>query len=171
MEKQQEYPRVPITQKEYHAILMVMGLLNMMDGNDQTLKNRLRLTGRGYTDWRMITGKLAKVFDKLLKTVPANKLMQMKVELKNVRAVVTTTPDYTGNNRKVGYFYCPEKAMERMIARIINSECLCCDMSAKQCKRCMIFKDINEIYPWELPPGADGKCPMAGMYINEEELK
>ena len=161
-------PRIPLTNREYYALREVFGIVNAFDKCSRDLKNRCQQIPGGWRDLRLICTKAEKLMGDLLHTVPYEKLRTMKAELGQITCEVKCVKDYTGRLKNEGFSYVPDEALSRVVARLIGYECLICEKSAKQGKRCPIFKDISDLYPWPMPPRGD-RCPLAGLSAGLEE--
>lgn len=153
--------RMPLSNKEYYALREVFGIVNSFAKCEETLKTRCKMIPGGWRDLRLICTKAEKLMSDLLHTVPLKKLQSMRAEFEHTVCEVRVTKDYTGKAKENGFSYVPDRELERLVERIINWECTCCDKSAKQGKRCPIFKDIEALYPWPITAKTD-RCPFAG---------
>lgn len=168
MMMENEYTRIPLTKREYYALREVFGIVNAFDRCAHDLKTRCQQIPNGWRDLRLICSKAEKLMGDLLKTVPVEKLRSMKAELGQITCEVKCVKDFTGRLKAEGFSYVPDDALSRVVARLIGDECLVCDKSAKQGKRCPISKDIEALYPWPMPPRGD-RCPLAGLSAGVEE--
>ncbi len=157
---------IPLRNREYYATQHLFGFIHGFRVDAQQLQYRFSVINR----WEMVQEILAKaemILHDLLPTIPLNKRKLMLKDLENTRVEIKVVRDYTGQE-KPEYVYVKAKALDRMVNRVINDNCLCCDKTAKESKRCGIRKDADEIYPWELSPNGD-LCPFAGTLITDED--
>ena len=111
---------------------------------------------------RLLISTAERLMGNLLSTIPLKKLNAIKKDLRFSRCELKITPDYTGESKKEGYAYVPDKALSNVVERLVNWECMLCDKSKAKSKQCKILKDIEALYPWELPSKNDG-CPLQGL--------
>lgn len=109
----------------------------------------------------LIAKKSEDLMKKMMFTIPSKKLMTMQKDLTHMVCEVRIAYDYAKRDERE-FTYCPTEAIDRLVKRVLEWECLSCDKSAKEAKKCPIFKDIDACYPWELQPNGD-MCPLAGM--------
>lgn len=151
--------KYPLTMREYDALRTVFGALNALDSD--TLKERLKTTKYGWRDIRLCLAVMRKVLDKLLLTIPPLKLLTLQEELKHTYCEVRIRGGGTPSHPDC--VYVSQKAIVAMIDRAIQLECLLCDKSVKDGKRCPLYKNIQALFPYELDEPTDTKCPFAGV--------
>lgn len=111
---------------------------------------------------RLLISTAERLMGNLLSTIPLKKLNAIKKDLRFSRCELKITPDYTGESKKEGYAYVPDKALSNVVERLVNWECMLCDKSKAKSKQCKILKDIEALYPWEIP-SKNGGCPLQGL--------
>lgn len=162
--KSSEYERVSLSNREYHALRGIFGMVNNFNVLAPDLEKRCKSTGDGWRMLRQIQGLSEKLMAKLLATVPVNKLKLMQTDLKYTVCEIKLKYDVL-KREETEYVCVPAKELDRLVSRIMNYECLICDKCAKDAKKCPLYKDISATYPWEFE-SIDGKCPLAG-FLNE----
>lgn len=158
--KSSEYERVPLSNREYHALRGIFGMVNNFNVLAPELENRCKSTGDGWRILRQIQGLSEKLMVKLLFTVPANKLKLMQKDLQYTVCEIKLKYDVV-KREETEYVCVPAKELDRIVSRLMNYECLICDKCEKDAKKCKLYKDISATYPWEFE-SIDGKCPLAG---------
>ena len=156
---------IPLGNREYYAVRNLFGFIHGFRAEAPKLKHRLSSVDR----WDMCMECLAKaemIMQDMLPTIPLNKRKMMLKDLEHTTVEVKIVQDFTGQ-KKTEFVYVSADALDRMIERVINENCLFCDKNAKQSRKCPIRVDTDELVPWELQPNGD-LCPMAGMMITEE---
>lgn len=157
---------IPLGNKEYYALRNFFGFIHGFRAEAAKLNFRLNTIGR----WDMAMEILAKaemILQDMLPTIPLNKRKMMLKDLEHTTVEVKIVRDFT-QQEKPEYVYVNAKALDRMVMRVINENCVFCDKTARESKKCPIRMDADEIYPWELRPQAD-LCPLAGTMITDEE--
>lgn len=110
---------------------------------------------------------MQKLMKNLLTTIPYKKLSAIKIELQHTICKLEIKPVVGSAN--TGCVYINQAALVRIAEKAISTECFLCDKSAKECKRCQLYKDLNACFPYELCEPTDVKCPFAG--ISELQLE
>ena len=110
---------MPLSNKEYYALLHIFGIVNILDDCLPKLRKRR--------------------------------------ELIDAQADLELVQEFT---------YCPTEAIDRLVERVMMWECLSCDKSAKEAKKCPVFKDIDACFSWDQAPNGDA-CPYAGWMETE----
>lgn len=156
--------RVPLSNREYHALRGVFGMVNNFNVLAPAIEARCKSTGDGWRILRQIQGLSEKLMAKLLLTVPVNKLKLMQKDLQYTVCEIKLKYDVV-KREETEYVCVPAAELDRIVSRLMNYECLICDHSAKDAKKCKLYMDITATYPWEFE-SIDGKCPLAG-FLNE----
>lgn len=152
---------MPMSNKEYYSFRNLMGMVNNFDAYAGDLRTRCGLIDGGWRDMMLIAKKSEQLMQRLMYTIPENKLINMKKDLHHMVCEVRVAYDYAMRDERE-YTYCPTEAIDRLVSRVLTWECLSCDKNAKEAKRCPVYKDISACYHWTLPQNGD-KCPMAGV--------
>lgn len=156
----------PLGNREYYATRNLFGFIHGFREEAPKLKHRLE----GIDKWEMAQECLAKaelILKDMLPTIPLKKRKLMLKDLDNTTVEIKVVKDATGQE-KPEFVYVNAKALDRMVNRVINDNCLFCDKTAKESKKCPIRKDADELYPWELRPNGE-LCPFAGTLITDED--
>ena len=157
---------IPLGSRESYAIRNFFGFIHGFRSEAPKLKFRLESAGR----WEMTQECLAKselILKDILPTIPLNKRKLMLKDLDNTTVEIKVVKDFTGQ-KKDEFVYVKAKALDRMVNRVINDNCLFCDKTAKESKKCGIRNDADELFPWELRPNGE-LFPFAGTLITDED--
>lgn len=154
--------RKPLSKDEYYALLELFGAVNAFNNCASNLERRCKGIPAGQADMLLLISTAERLMENLLATIPVRKLQAIKKDLHFSRCELKITPDYTGESKKDGYAYVPDKALSNVVERLVNWECMLCDKSKAKSKQCKILKEIAALYPWELPSKNDG-CPLQGL--------
>lgn len=159
-----ENGRYPLSMQEYTALRTLFGAVNALDSD--TLKDRCRLFPGGWRDLRCAQALSRKVMENLLCTVPAKKLLSMRRELTHTICEVKIKPPASSTQDTV---MISRKALVDLINRAVYMDCLLCEKTAKECKRCTLYQAINACFPYELLDPQDELCPFAGVSKLEDD--
>ena len=151
--------RTPLSNKEYYALRNLFGMVNNFCQHAEDLKRRCESIDV-WADFQLISAKSERLMADLLLTIPPKKLITMKKDMEHMVCECRVAYDYAKRDERE-FTYCPTEAIDRLVSRVLEWECLSCDKNAKEAKKCPVFNDINDCYPWELPPRGD-MCPLAG---------
>lgn len=157
-----EYGCYPLSMEEYDAVRQMMGAINVLDNND-VLKQRFDLIDENmWEQYKSCQSKLVELIERLFGSIPPKKLLSMRRELDHTVCITKIRPPSL--NEPKDYLYISRTAFERMIQRAIDLNCLICDKSCSEGKRCDLYKDIVDMFPYELTDSdKDEKCPFAGV--------
>ena len=110
---------------------------------------------------KLIGKKSTTAMQDIMYTIPPKKLAAMKKDLEHVVCEVRVAYDYAKKDDRE-FTYSPTEALDRLVDIVIKWECLSCDKTAKEAKKCPVFKAIDDCYSWTYPPQGN-LCPFAGM--------
>ena len=154
----------PLSVREYAALRQMFGFVNVMD--EDALKERLKTIPSGWRDMRMMAAVSKHLVHELLTTVPIKKRLSIQSELRNTVCEIKFKPP---SSKMEDCVVISRKALVRLMERAIDMDCLFCDKSLNECKRCTLYKDLNACFPYELAEPTDNKCLFAGVSGLEAE--
>ncbi len=164
MNRPQEGERTNLSGREYYALRALMGIVSTFANEDKVLEKRLRSIDMGWCDIKMIEAKVDRLRDKILATIPPKKLAQIRQEIGHTRVEVNVTHDYTGQHRAM-FTYVPNDALEWLENQVIDMNCMMCEKTAKESKRCPVRRNIEALYMYDFPEHIG--CPIAHMSIEK----
>lgn len=167
---EKEIPRWHMSYQEYLAYQELCALVGTIGNLSKRLEKRLRAVPGGWRDARMLDAVSASLVARLCDTIPAEKLLAIRREIKHTQVYIRTRPDY-GAKSKDDVTYVNEEALDRLVQRVMEMECHLCMKNRAEAKRCPIRKDIEAVYHFGLEVGKkDEGCPLAGLtYVREKE--
>lgn len=154
-----ENGRYPLSSREYEALRTLFGAINAL--NTDALNDRLELVDFSHEDLSVARRLMQGVSTGLLGTVPLNKLLVIKKELRDTVCELRIRP-VTGD-KQTDCVYVDQNALARLADRAIQMDCLLCEKSAQEGRRCPLFRDLNACFPYELDHPGDATCPFAGV--------
>ena len=160
--------RMPLSNTEYYALLEVFGIVNSFNNCASKLERRCKLTPGAWENMQTVIQSSEKLMEQLLETIPNKKLAAIKKDLQFARCDLKVTKDFTGKTDAYGFSYVHNEKLGKVVAKIINQECLFCDKSEAEQKQCELLKDIEALYPWDMPP-KHGECPLYGANVEREK--
>lgn len=156
----------PLSNREYYALRELFGVVNSFSRNADELRRRAQSIEGAEEKLDKITGLAEELMFDLLKTIPTKKLLAIRKELEHTVCYVKVIQDYTKTDDRE-FVYIPAEAVDGLVNRVINMECLVCEKNAKQAKKCKVWQDITPCYPWEIKPKNEALCPFAGCLITD----
>ena len=162
MNKPSEGERTNLTGQEYFALRSLMGIVSTFATEDRVLKNRLKKVPMGWCDVKMIEAKADRLLDAVLATIPAKKLAQIRQEIGHSRVEISVVRDVTGAHKKA-FTYVPNEALEWLEDQVIDLNCMMCDKTEKESRKCPVRRNIEALYQYDFPERKG--CPIAQMNI------
>jgi hypothetical protein len=150
----------PLSMEEYDALRQMMGAVSALDRD--TLKSRCELIPEAWDKLVRARNDLMWILEQLFGTIPARKLLSIRRELQYTQCVVRIRPPSESDPKD--HIYIDQHAFKRILERAIKMDCMFCDQTIKQCKRCQLYKDICDCFPYELSEPTDTLCPFAGIH-------
>lgn len=162
-----ENGRYPLSTREYEALRTLFGGMNAL--NTDALHDRLELIGdHAEEDIRTAVGMMRDVCDRLMGTIPVNKLAIIRRELRDTICELRIRPVVA--DKRNGCVYIDQEAVARLANRAIHMDCMLCEKTIKEGKKCPLYRDLNACFPYELDEPGDTHCPFAGVsWVKMEE--
>ena len=162
--------RTPLSGKEYGAMQTVFGIVSTFSAALERLHKRALQAGDGtWRDLRLIETKAASVTDRLLATVPYNKLQQIKTDLGNTRCYIKVEPSWAPGTVQP-YCCVPTKALNELLSHLLGSECLFCSKTATEARHCPYRQLIEQTLPHEVPGNDAQDCKYAGIALGLDSV-
>lgn len=154
-----EHGRYPLSMREYETIRMMFAAVSALDCDP--IHERSDLIPGLWDKIKTLRDEMMQATEELLKTVPAKKLMAMQHELHYTVCKIETKPPSKEAGRD--YIYVPRKAYVELLQRAIQLDCVICDKSIQDCKKCKLYRNIDACFPYLLEEPTDKLCPFAGV--------
>lgn len=160
-----EEGKLPLSNKEYASLQMVIASLDSLDQESSRLERRAKLAGKGtWRDLRMLTAVAAKVFTRLMDTVPKKKRKLIQEEIRRTEIIVNVRPPHgLPQSKGVQYTAVPVESLEWLIDRVLKWECLVCEKEGKEQKNCPFRQRLETMYTFDIADIKKGECPFATM--------
>lgn len=162
--------RYPLSGHEYYSIQQLFGIVSSFEKAMSRLKERAALKPGTWRDMKMISAVGSKTITSLLSTVPIKKLKQIRIELNNteVKAEVKGGGDGLPSHKNTEFCYTPEAAVDLLIQNALEWQCLFCEKSTKEAKKCPYRVAIDACFPYERPGGTPELCKYSGYSLEVE---
>ena len=154
--------RWPMSGPEYAALKAIVGSMSTLLTEEAQIEKRLKRIKGGWRDLKLIEAKEIAIYEAILKTVPLKKLQQMEIELKNASLQISIVRDVTGKH-KPAFTYVPTEALRWFEEQVVDINCILCDKSEKESRRCPIRRNIEALYAYDLPERKG--CPISQLTI------
>ena len=162
-----EEGRYPVSHREYQAIRALFGTQNSLIFAQKDLEQRLKVVPEGWRDFRLVYSVLEKLLTRLLRTVPSQKLLSMKRELKDTYCEVKVkgaVGPLDGDLLRV----VPQKDLETVVNAAMQMNCFACDRC--DYKKCALYQAIQSMYHYDFPKSHT--CPLSEeTVIRKEDLE
>lgn len=140
--------RIPLSYREYNALRTVFGAVNAFEQYSSQLERRARGVKNLWRDMQLLRWMASSVMERLLKTVPAKKLKQIRNELEETVCEVKVR-GISGSKAKE-YFYVEQQTLIDLCRFATELNCFGCQKSHEEAKRnCKLYKDIQSVFNYE----------------------
>ena len=157
--------RYPLNMREYETVRMIFAAVTALDCGP--IRERCELKPGV---WDTLEKRKADLYDaltKILSTVPLKKLVAMQHELEYTACRVELKPPSRDSGRD--WIYIPRRQYIALLQRAIQMDCMLCEKTVKECKRCDLYRDIDACFPYLLEEQGDVYCPFHGVTKLEVE--
>lgn len=163
----------PVSGKEYAAMQSIFAMISTIQVAEPILEKRLRRLGGGvWRDYRMLTVKLDRVMRALLSSVPANKLMQINRNFSMTRVYIKTEAPGIKTVDDTSYVYVPARALDYVLNIMIENNCLLCDKSEIEGRKCEHRRALEECLPHQVRVARGSeKCMYADLSLGLDEIQ
>jgi len=156
MESNEKYA---LSYREYFALRQLFGISHIWDKSGHEIEKRLKKIPNGWRDAKLIMTLADRLLDKVLLTIPREKLDQIKMELNHTFLEVTVKNCISGTPKGHTYTYVETETLERVTDKAMEISCAFCQNRGKEVRDCQLRKDIERLYNWNFPMvGKDGEC-------------
>lgn len=153
-----------LTAREYYALRAILGATSTIAAEEGALQKRLGEIPMGRCDMKLIEAKAAHLLEALLRTVPPQKLGQIRQEIDCARVEVHVVRDVTGKHQPA-FTYVPAEDLEWLEEQIVGLNCTMCERSEKESRRCPVRRHIEALYQYDFPERTC--CPLARMNLDK----
>lgn len=160
--------RTPLSSREYYSIREIFGIVSSYEKAMGWLEKRAKKLPGVWRDMNMISAKAQRVVAAMLSTVPAEKLKLIEKELDNTEVSVDVVRRGLPQPKTDAFTYVPQEPLETLISGIVEHECVFCEKSKREAKKCPWCKAIEATYPYELPELNKEHCRFSGFVIEHE---
>jgi hypothetical protein len=163
----------PVSGREYAAMQSLFAVISTLQVSEPVLEQRLRKLGGGvWRDFRMLTTKADKVMRALLTTVPVNKLAQISRNFDHTRVYIKVEAPGLKSKDDTNWLYVPASALDYVLNEMLGANCILCDKSEVEGRKCQHRKALEECLPHEIRVARGSeRCKFADLIIGLDDIE
>ena len=155
--------RTALTGREYAALQTLFATVSVFDAGVDNVRARCERAGC-WDKIQAIRQLSNECLDAMLKTVPERKLEHIRADLKNVRIYIKTEPPGL-STPCTAYSYTPTAALNDLLNHVCQTECVICDKTAAEAKKCPYRQMIDNALPHEVDNPDREHCKYSDMVL------
>lgn len=160
--------RHPLSQREYSALRTFFGFISALEACKKELEPRLRDIPNGLEELGKLDTGACALLDKMLGTIPFQKLRQIQLENEISQVEVVTKGTCTVSDKE--YVCLPVQALEEVCNEAISIRCFGCSVSNAASNHCGLRKAIDATLPYDVKQSKNlTKCPYNGLISLEDD--
>lgn len=161
--------RKPLRGREYAALQSLFAAISHFQELYPALEERAKTVPGLWRDMRMIDTKSQRILEGLLQTVPEDKLRHVLADCKNIRLYIKVEPPGSVPTVTMGFSYVPTPTLNALLCYVLEHECLMCDKSPVEARKCPVRAMIDKALPHEIPYRDGERCKYSDFAIGVEE--
>ena len=155
--------------KEYAALLSLFAAISHYGELFPVLKKRAEMIPGLWEKMQNVEELTNSLLDGILSTIPADKLLHVKADIQHVKLYIKVEPPGCVPSVDMsGFSYVPTKALNGLLCYVMEHECLLCDKTPVEARKCPIKKMFEDCLPHEVAAKDTGSCKYADMSIGWE---
>ena len=163
--------RTRVSGHEYSALQTWFACMTMVEECGKILGARAKNAAPGtFRDIRMLPGKMQGVMDNLLRTVDEKKLAQIMQDLRHVRMYVRVEAPGIRTLPDRQFSYLDTRVLNDLLNYLIQSECLTCDKTPAEARKCPHRKLIEDALPHEIDARDTDHCKYSDLVLGIQEV-
>lgn len=158
---------------EYAALQALFCVISTFAETSPRLEKRAKKARPGtWRDIRMIQSAAARVLDNLLETIPPEKLAHVRADIQHTKLYIRIEPDWAAPTVSTkGFSYTPTQTLNDLLNYLVGNECMFCTKSAKEARKCIHRKTIEDALPHSVPGGDNAECKFAGIALGLDDSR
>lgn len=160
--------RTELEQKESYAMIRLLSVISEFNNSYQQLQKRAGDAGIR-KEYDELQKTQVMVINKLLRTVPPQKLELLLATLDNIRLEVSVKPekDDKGNSstkqKEKKYAVVPTDAINQLLDFFLANNCMCCSGEKDEEAGCGYKKMLESIYSYKIELEEKDCCKFSGL--------
>lgn len=155
--------RVMLSGREYAGLQTLFAMVSAYTAGLGALEKRGELAGC-WEDLQRVGTLAQECLDKVLLTIPNKKLMQIRTELENIRLHIKIEPEWAISKVR-GFSYVPTDTLNNLLNHLCQTECLLCNKTAVQARKCPHRKTIEDALPHTVEGKERESCKFSDMVL------
>ena len=158
----------PLRGREYAALQSLFAAVSHYQELFPVLKDRCREVPGLWRDMRLVDVKTQKILEGVLSTVPREKLRHIMADCKNVKLYIKIEPPGAVPTVTMGFSYVPTKTLNELLCYVCEHECLMCDKTPVEARKCPVRAMIDKALPHEIPNEDNDRCRYSDFTVGLE---
>lgn len=110
------------------------------------------------------------IIDRLLSTIPPEKLMQMRADMKHVKLYIRVEPPgCVPSIDMTSFSYVPTRTLNTLLCYVMEHECMLCDKTPVEARHCEFLKIFDNALVHEVNAKDTTHCKYSDMSMGLEE--
>lgn len=160
---------MPLSGKEYAALQSLFAAISHLQVLLPTLEKRAKMRPNLWRDIRLVESLVDRITNQIITTVPQDKLKHVSADIRNVRLYIRVEPPGLHSMGTDGFSYTPTSVINQLLAYVCEHECLMCDKSPRDARKCEYRRLIDAALPHEVDTRDGEHCKYSDMVIGIEE--
>ena len=155
--------------REYSAILSLFSAVSHYTELYPMLRKRAEMVPGTTELMEQVSEGTSEVIDRILGTVPPEKLRQLQADIKHVKLYIKVEPPgCVPTIDMTSYSYVPTKALNALLAHVMENECLVCDKTPEEARKCEYRRLIEKTLVHEVDAVDTEHCKYSDMVVGVE---
>lgn len=159
-----------LTGREYSAMLSLFSAISHYIELYPILGKRAEMvpgTAEMMEQTKVLTNE---IIDRLLGTIPPEKLLQMKADIQHVKLYVKVEPPgCVPSVDMTSYSYVDTRTLNELLCYVMEHECMLCDKTPTEARHCPFLKIFDKALVHEVNARDTSHCKYSDMSIGMEE--
>jgi hypothetical protein len=160
---------VKLSGREYSAVLSLFAAVSHFQTLYPMLKKRAELVPGTWEKMQETERLVQDILDAILATVPQEKLLHIKADVRNVKLYIRIEPPgCVPSVDMTGFSYVPTKTLNQLLCYVMEHECMMCDQTPVQARKCPVKEIFEKALPHEVSAQDSAHCRYSDMSMGLE---
>ena len=155
----------PLSGREYAAVQSLFAAISHTQELLPMLEARAKMVPGLWRDLCMIRKVSGTALDRILLTVPPEKLRHISADVRNTQLYIKVEPPGLHSMSVEGFSYIPTKTLNQLLCYVCEHECMMCDKTPVEARKCAIRQMIDDSLPHEVNVQDAEHCRYSDMAI------
>lgn len=161
----------PLSGKEYAALQSLFAAMSHLQELLPILETRAKMLPNLWRDLKCVSALTSKSLDRILLTVPPEKLRHIMADIRNVQLYIRVEPPGMHSFSTEGFSYTPTKTLNSLLGYVCDHECMMCDKTPVESRKCEIRQMIDAALPHEVKAKDAEHCKYSDMVLGFDEVE